>query len=160
MKLSVPAAETRDIPMLDQYWQKLSDEDVARMGIDRAKLPTSAEFTARVAKTLETPVKERLADPLIWELDGRAVGFTNLNAFDRPKQAEIHLHLIDKSLRGKGLGAQWFALSLKKYFQRHGLEKIVCQPAAANAGPNGMMRSLGIAPVRTYVTTPSVICVE
>ena len=37
---------------------------------------------------------------------------------------------------------------------------MVCQPAAANAGPNGMMRSLGIKPVRTYVTTPSVICVE
>jgi RimJ/RimL family protein N-acetyltransferase len=70
------------------------------------------------------------------------------------------LHVIDPKVRRKGYGQQWFALSLKKYFQRHGLEKIICQPAASNPGPNQLLKALGMKPMRIYTTTPSPICFE
>ncbi len=158
--ISVRDIEAGDIPLLNGYWQGLSDADIKRMSIDRTQLPTPEDFAARVGKVVGTPVKDRVSDPLIWVLNGNVAGFTTLTNIERGKQAEIHLHIIDPKVRGQGLGTQWFALSLKQYFRRHGLEKIVCQPASANPGPNGMMRALGIKPVRTYVTKPSPICVE
>lgn len=158
--MKVRDVEAADVPVLNAYWQGLSDDDIARMHIDRGQLRASEVFLARVGETIVTPHAKRLADPLIWELDGRAVGFTTLTNIERGKQAHIHLHLIDPSLRGKGLGKQWFALSLKTYFRRHNLEKIVCEPASGNPGPNGLMASLGIRPVRNYVTKPSPLCVE
>ena len=90
--LSVREVEARDIAVLDHYWQTLTDEDLQRMFIDKSKLPTSEEFTAKVTKVISTPVGERQADPLIWELNGRAVGFTTLNNIEKGKQAE-YLHL-------------------------------------------------------------------
>ncbi len=158
--ISVRDVELGDIPVLNGYWQGLSDADIQRMFIDRSKILTPEEFTERVTKTIGTPLKERNTDPLIWELNGKAVGFTTLTNIERGKTADIHLHIVDPEVRGQGLGTQWFALSLKKYFQRHGLEKIVCTPASTNPGPNALLRGLGVKPVRTFVTTPSPICVE
>ena len=130
------------------------------MCVDKTQLPSSSDLNARLTKLLDTPLPDRASDPLIWEVDSKAVGLTNLNAIERGKQADIHLHLFDPHSRGKGLGRRLFMMSVQKYFQRHGLAKIVCQPASANPGPTGLMRALEIPVARTYLTKPSMICFE
>ncbi|MGZ6479507.1 MAG: hypothetical protein ACXWQE_09410 [Bdellovibrionales bacterium] len=51
-------------------------------------------------------------------------------------------------------------LSVKEYFKRHGLKKIICQPSARNPGPNALLAALGIPITKTYRTIPSLICYE
>jgi hypothetical protein len=68
--------------------------------------------------------------------------------------------MIEKVSRGKGYGRRLFVMSLKEYFKRHGLEKIICQPSSLNPYPNKMMEALGVKPIKTYRTMPSVICYE
>lgn len=160
MTLAVRNLQEDDIAFLDHYWQSLSPADCERMAIDRSKLPKSEDFRNRLLQLLQTPVSQRPADPLIWTINGTPVGFTNLNSFNRPHQAEVHLHMIKQDFRGKGYGRKLFVLSLIEYFRRHDLHRILCQPASSNPFPNKMMAVLGVKPTKTYTTIPSVICYE
>lgn len=130
------------------------------MFIDPKKLSADADFRNRLSKLIDTPLLDRAADPLIWECDGKAVGFTNLNNIQRGFEADIHLHLFEGSVRAKGLGRRLFAKSVQKYFERHDLKRIVCQPASTNSAPNGLMKALGVPVARTHQTIPSAICFE
>jgi RimJ/RimL family protein N-acetyltransferase len=153
--------KVQDIPLIVGYWQSLAPDDITRMYIDAAKLHSSDEMEARLLKVLETPPAERQADPLLWEVNQKTVGFTNLNNIERGEQASIHLHMFNAQNRGKGYGRRLFMLSVQKYLRRHQLKKVICEPAATNAGPNGLMRALGFPIERTYLTkTPSAICFE
>ena len=159
-RLIVRELRAEDIALIDGYWSSLSEADIARMHIDAPRVVTGAALHERLRKAIDTPARERLVDPMIWELDGRSVGFTNMNNFDRAAaEADIHLHMVDESLRGKGFGKRFFAMALERYFERHALEKIVCEPASTNPGPNALLRSLGFTPVRTYRKT-SAYCFE
>ena len=148
-KLVVRELEERDIPLIDTYWRSLTQDDLNRMSIDCDRIPASDEFRARLTKLLDTPLSDRASDPLVWEVDGTAVGFTNLNNISRGNQADIHLHMFDSKFRGKGLGRRLFVRCVQKYFQRHHLTKIICQPASTNPGPTGLMRALRIPVSRT-----------
>lgn len=159
-KLTIRDLQEADISLIDSYWQSLNEDDLKRMCVDSQKRPSSVEFRARLTGLLSVAPTDRVADPLIWEVDGTAIGFANLNAFKRPEQADVHLHMFAKNFRGKGLGRRLFIMSLERYFKRHRLAKIICQPAAANPYPNAMMKALGVAPVKTYRTIPSGLCYE
>ena len=151
----------KDVPLITSYWQSLTSDDIKRMYIDLTKLNFGEELAMRLSKTVDTPPSERQYDPLIWEIDTQAVGVTNLNNIERGEQANIHLHIFSKLNRGKGFGRCLFMLSVQKYLVRHRLKRVICEPASSNPDPNGLMRSLGIPVVRTYVTkTPSPICFD
>jgi RimJ/RimL family protein N-acetyltransferase len=159
MQLRVRDLQSEDIPLIAEYWESQTPDDIRRMHLDPSKL-APAGFVEWLTKLLPIPVLERVSDPLIWEAESRAVGFTNLNGFDRPHSAEVHLHMFEKGLRGQGLGRQLFRMSVHAYFERHGLAEIYCQPASDNPYPNGMMKALGVPIAKTYVTLPSFICFE
>ena len=130
------------------------------MSIDPQKLPDPAAFAARMEKVVDIPATERQADPLIWLAGNKPVGFTTLNNIQRPEQGDIHLHMIDPSLRGKGYGQILFMMSVNEYFRRHSLKKIICQPSAKNPAPNRLMAALKVPITKTYLTIPSPICFE
>lgn len=153
--------KAEDIPLIAGYWASLTSSDIKRMYIDETKLSSKEELSARLVKLLDIPPAERPADPLIWEVNGKAVGMTNLNNIVRGEEASIHLHVFDAQNRGKGYGRRLFMLSVQKYLERHQLKKVVCEPAATNPPPNRMMQALGVPVVQSYLTkTPSVICFE
>jgi RimJ/RimL family protein N-acetyltransferase len=150
-----------DIPLITGYWDSITPSDIQRMYIDVSKLPSKEEQAERLKTLLDTPPAERSADPLIWEVDEKAVGMTNLNNIVRGEEANIHLHVFDPQSRGKGIGRRLFIISVHKYLQRHQLKKVICEPAATNPDPNRLMQTLGIPVVRKYLNkTPSVICFE
>jgi len=114
-----------------------------------------ATLSIRDVRTEEIPLLDNygpLSLSLIWELNGRTVAFTSFKIVAPEKEAEIQLHLVDPELHDAELGAEWFGMSLKKYFQRHGVEKIVCQPPLGHPLLNGIFQSLGIKPVKHAVT--------
>jgi RimJ/RimL family protein N-acetyltransferase len=160
MNPSIRDLQLPDIPILSNYWSSLTPADLTRMSIIAEKLPTPAEFQARLAKLIPIPLIERQADPLIWLIDNKPVGFTNLNNIQRPGQGDIHLHMIDAGMRGKGYGQKLFMMSVNEYFKRHGLRKIICQPSAKNPAPNKLMAALKMPILKTYTTIPSVLTFE
>lgn len=161
MKLTVRELQKKDIPLFVEYWQNMSEADLGRMFIDPVKLNTNSNYMeSKLLETLNTPLEQRISDPLVWEVDGEAVGFTNMNNIKRGEEAEVHLHMAKPHFRLKGLGRKLFLLSVEQYFKRHSLKKVICQPASQNPYPNGMMRALGIPIAKTYTGTPSLICTE
>ena len=153
--LSVRDLEVRDIEFIVGYWTNLDAKDLERMKIDPAKLPEPALFKKKLIDLRKISRDQRMSDSLIWEVDGRAVGFSSLKNIRRGDCGEIHLHLVDAGMRGKGLGPRLLVLSMKEFAGRYDLKTIICQPAASNPHPNGVLRKLGVPPTKTYRTCPS-----
>ena len=158
--LSVRDLRLEDVELVDNYWSSLTPADLNRMYIDPAKLGTSVERQARFRKTVLTPVEEREAHPLIWEIDGTAVGTTIMRNVKGGESGEIHLHLFDPTHRQQGFGTRLLILSMQEYASRFGLKKIICEPASGNPAPNAVFRRMGVGPARVYKTTPSYLCFE
>lgn len=159
-RLSVRDFRLEDLPMLDDYWKRQTPADMTRMGIDPAKLAKIHVSPEEVAADLALPLDRKKWDRLIWEVDGQPVGMATLREIRPGRDAEIHLHVFHDSFRKRGFGHRLFAMSLTTFAERFSLERIACEPAAHNPGPNRLLQKLGIPLVRTYRKVPSIICYE
>jgi GNAT superfamily N-acetyltransferase len=148
--LSIRSMTEADIPVVELYWRTRSTEELLRMGADLTLMP---EAIRHVHETVNP-------DVIMWEVDGKAVGFTRLDNPHPGQDGEIHLHMLDPDDRRHGLGGRLFLMSVHEYAHRYHLPLLLCQPASANPAPNGMFRKLGIPIARTWVTRPSSFCRE
>ncbi len=153
--LTVRPLQLSDIPKIVKYWTSASLEDLERMGADPAKIPSPSYFEQNLRQIYETQDGEAKTYYLIWLVDGVAVGFSSLKNIVIGKTGEMHLHMWEASMRGKGHGAKLFCLSAVEFFQRFQLEKIKCEPRASNPFPNGMLRKTGFCLVGSRVAASS-----
>jgi RimJ/RimL family protein N-acetyltransferase len=156
-RLSVRDFSVDDIPLIAGYWARQTPEDLDRLSVDPNKIAAMIEGLAR---PLQAPRKERVAERLMWELNGQAVGMSSLVNIRYGDYGEIHLHMIEPQLRRAGYGHRFFGMSLQQYFRRFELALIVCEPSARNPGPNRLLQRLGFTIAKTYRTIPSVINLE
>ena len=82
------------------------------------------------------------------------VGHSNINDIVFGQQAYMHLHLWNPGDRQKGNGTYFIAGSLQYYFEKFRLEKIYCQPNAANDAPNKTLEKAGFTFIKKYETIP------
>jgi RimJ/RimL family protein N-acetyltransferase len=146
-----------DIPQVATYWASQTPDDFARLSVDPGKI---AAMIAGLAAPLQLPSNVRVTERLMWQLSGRTVGMSSLVNIRFGEYGEIHLHLMEPRFRRLGYGHQFFAMSLQEFFRRFELALIVCEPSAANPGPNRLLQKLGLSITRTYRTIPSVVNVE
>jgi len=130
------------------------------MGIDPARLPERAAWLAAVLADHERPDAEKDRLCLAWRLDGALVGHSSASHIRVGEQAHVHLHLWKPELRRGGLGREFFARSVDLYFERLRLRCAVCEPSAANPGPNRTLARLGFRLVRTYQTVPTSMALD
>lgn len=157
--LSVRDISLADLPLVDAYWNNMSEADLQRMGVDPQKLKDgAADRHRRVAESLNLPYVARQAHSLIWMVDGKPIGTSVLREIAFGQSGEIHLHNFFPEQRGKGFGTRLLLLSMMRFTELFQLKKIICEPEANNPHPNRTLQRLGFQPVRTYQTTPSVIC--
>ncbi|WP_196892607.1 GNAT family N-acetyltransferase [Aureivirga marina] len=160
MHLSIRELEIKDIPLITDYWL-LSDKDfLISMGVALDKIPSRENFTKMLTKQLSLPIKERQTYALIWEIDGNAVGHTNVNEIVENKQAKMHLHLWNATNRKKGVGVKLVQKSLPIFFDKLNLEKIICEPYAENPAPNKVLEKIGFTFIKSHVTIPGSINFE
>jgi RimJ/RimL family protein N-acetyltransferase len=158
--LSVRELRTEDIDAIADYWLHADRTYLEGMGVDVAKMPRREEWTEMLTGQLATPLKEKQSYALIWEVDGAAVGHSNINKILFGREAYMHLHLWKPQVRKKGYGVQLVRLSLPWFFNRYELQTLYCEPYALNPAPNRLLERAGFHPVKEYVTTPGWINFE
>jgi RimJ/RimL family protein N-acetyltransferase len=139
------------------YFHEASDEYLAHLGVDRARMPARDAWRAYYAEDFVRPVAERETYNLIWEVDGRVIGFSSVDHIDFGEEAFMHLHIVEEPERRRGLGTALVRLSAAEYFRALELQRLYCQPNAFNIAPNRALQRAGFRFVFTKEMQPSML---
>jgi len=152
--ISVREIELNDIDLIADYWLKSDSDFLTSMGVDLDKLPTRTGLSKMLTEQISLPIKDKKSYALIWELDEKQIGHSNVNGIEYRKQAIMHLHLWKSDNRKKGIGTELVRKSLPFYFERLKIEKLICEPYALNPAPNKTLEKVGFEFVKKYITIP------
>ena len=136
------------------YFHELTADDYVRLGIDRSKLPEPGPWNSLLREDFERPVGGRRWHYVAWELEGVAIGHSNIGDIERGSHGYMHLHIWRADLRAKGLGRAFVLGSVRRYFELLDIETVYCQPSAFNGAPNRALAAAGFAYLETYETVP------
>ena len=158
--LAVRELQSTDIKHIVAYWTGADNHFLAGMGVDPGKIPSASDLGDGLSAQINTPIKEKKAWCIIWEVDGREVGHCNTNPIVFGSHATMHLHMWDSTLRQRGLGAALVTLTLPLFFESLQLRKIICEPYALNIAPNKTLKKVGFDFIRAYKTIPGSLSFE
>lgn len=159
-KLTVRWMQANDVDAIATYWTSASSADMQRMGVSQEHFPKPPALEASMMPYAGTPKPTADAAYIMWEIDGRTIGFSSLKHIAHPTIGGMHLHMWESVSRGRGYGAVLFAKSAVMFYEHFGLEKIVCEPSASNPMPNKMLQKIGFPLVKTYVGKSSALSAE
>ena len=146
-KLTVRDLRLEDAPLLLRYWEDATDEDLRRMGeLERPDPVENMQFLEEFCRERRPPA-EATEGILTWCFEGNPIGYSTLKAIQFSVEAQTHLHLWERELRGKGLGAVLFCLSALRFIEQFELRTLYCQPKWDNPHPNSMLRKVGFPQV-------------
>jgi RimJ/RimL family protein N-acetyltransferase len=140
--------------LITSYFLSLRAAEIARLGIDPAKLPDADAWNRRLREDFAQPISVRRWHFVIWEVGGTPVGHSNIGDIERGKQGYMHLHMWRSDLRGQGHGRAFVLESAMRYFAVIDLQVVYCQPNAFNVAPNRALARAGFEYLETYETTP------
>jgi len=155
--LVVREMELADVAIRIDYFHDASDDHLHTLGVDRARIPSRADWHAFYQRDYARPVDERLAYSLVWLLADEVVGFSSVDQITFGVDAYMHLHILSPTRRRAGMGTEFVRRSTAIYFQTLELQRLFCQPNAFNVAPNRTLQRAGFRYVRTYEATPSPI---
>ncbi len=152
--LVVRELQKEDLPYLIQYWLHNDPDYMIGMGVDLEKLPPEEGFRKMLLQQIALPIAERGSYAIIWELDGQAVGHSNVNQIIFGKSAFMHLHLWNGGHRKKGLGLDFIKMTIPYFFKNLELEELFCEPYAHNPAPNKTLEKLGFTFIKKHICIP------
>ena len=143
-----------------EYFLTADEPFLRGMGVDPDKLPERGAWLERLLPDLLRPDAQKQAFYLGWDYRGRRVGHCNVNQLLYGERAFTHLHLWDAGARRAGLGTEFLRRSVPLFFQRFALQRLYCEPYAANPAPNRVLSKAGFRFLERYRTTPGLINFE
>jgi RimJ/RimL family protein N-acetyltransferase len=146
-----------DFDILIDYFHDSSDEHLVMMGVDRALLPAREAWRSMYEEDFARPIELRARYAVVWELEGRVVGFSSTDRIEFGVQAHMHLHLLRADGRHAGLGSEFVKMSARTYFSVLELERLFCEPNAFNVAPNRAVQNAGFRYLFTHETQPGPI---
>ncbi|HET9057838.1 MAG TPA: GNAT family protein [Chitinophagaceae bacterium] len=153
-KISVRHLQFDDHEKIVDYFLNSEKDFLIGMGVDINKLPQRQEWLTILTSNYELEIDKKNFFYIIWLLDNKPVGHSNINKIVFAKEAFMHLHMWDKHIRKKGLGVEFLRMTLPYYFDIFKLETLFCEPFALNIAPNKTLEKLGFEFVKTYDTIP------
>jgi RimJ/RimL family protein N-acetyltransferase len=156
-KLAVREMRLAEVDLRINYFHDASDEQLRTLGVDRARLPAPEDWRSFYQEDYARPIEARESYALVWELDGRTVGFSSTDHIDFGREAFMHLHILEPARRQKGLGAEFVRMSAATYFRTFGLERLYCEPNAFNTAPNRALQRAGFRYLFTHEAQPGPI---
>jgi RimJ/RimL family protein N-acetyltransferase len=156
-RLVVREMQLAEVGMRIDYFHNSTDEYLQRLGVDRALLMSPEEWASVYRHDYARPIEQRDTYSLVWELDGRPVGFSSTDRIVFGQEAFMHLHIVVPNLRREGLGAEFVRLSALTYFRVLGLQRLFCEPNAFNTAPNRALQRAGFRYLLTHETKPGPI---
>jgi RimJ/RimL family protein N-acetyltransferase len=158
--LSVREIEEQDIAHIISYWQNASNEFLLGMGANPTKLPDTEQWQQMLLEQISKPYTEKASYCIIWLLNGNPVGHSNVNKIVFGKEAYMHLHLWDMTLRKSGMGTTLVKMAIPYFFKNLEIKTLYCEPYALNPAPNHTLRKIGFHFIKEYITIPGSINFE
>ncbi len=155
--LTVREMQLADVGIRVDYFHDASDEHLRTLGVGRSLLPARQAWMVSHEEDFARPMRERESYSLVWELDGRPVGFSSTDHIVFGTEAFMHLHILRRPERQVGLGTEFVKLSAQRYIQVLELERLYCEPNAFNVAPNRTLQRAGFRYLFTHETTPGPI---
>jgi RimJ/RimL family protein N-acetyltransferase len=149
-----------DIDSIIQYWSDQEPEDFERMGVDSSLIGPLEEYRKLLMNRVGGDPTTAKGYYLVWEYQGKAIGFSFLGDIILGKSGNIHLHLWQKGLRGRGLGGILFCLSVVEFYRIFSLTSMFCEPRSENPMPNRMLQKIGFRMIKTYRGKSSPLTLE
>ena len=158
--ITVREIQLKDIDLIADYWLKSDSDFLVQMGVDINKLPIRKRLREMITEQINNPITDKNSYFLIWELNGKQIGHSNVNKIEYGKDATMHLHLWKSTYRKKGIGTEFVKKSLPFYFERLKIKKLICEPYALNPAPNKTLEKIGFEFIKKYRTIPGSINFE
>jgi len=158
--LSVREIQNADITAIVDYWLNADTAFLQGMGVDLSKIPDRTQWESMLTAQLSQSYTEKQSYCMIWEMDGVPIGHSNVNKIMYGEAAYMHLHLWDREVRQKGMGAAFVKMSLPYFFNNLHLKTIYCEPYALNIAPNRTLEKVGFRFVKKHITTPGFLNFE
>lgn len=158
MKLSVREMKESDIASVVNYFINASPDYLLGMGAISKKLPPKKQWMDSIKQELYKPYEEKAIYYIIWQVDGKEIGHTNINKIEFGKEAHMHLHMWNHENRQKGKGLEFVKKSIPFYFKNFKLQQLICEPYALNPAPTKTILEVGFEFEKEYETIPGVIC--
>jgi RimJ/RimL family protein N-acetyltransferase len=155
--LAVREMTAEEIDLRIRYFHEADDAYLHMLGVDRALLPAPQQMRSAYLEQLELPISERSFYVLVWLRQGQPAGFSSLDHIVCGAEAFMHLHVLDPTDRGRGLGTAFVRLSAAHYTETFALERLYCEPNACNVAPNRTLQRAGFRYCFSHETTPGPI---
>ncbi|HEY8101243.1 MAG TPA: GNAT family protein [Burkholderiaceae bacterium] len=146
-----------EIDFVIDYFHCASAEHLEMLGIDPARLPDREMWRTLNVHDFSLLLPQRRSFVLLWELEGRPIGFSTVDKIKFGEHAYMHLHVVDVNLRQSGYGTSCVRKSVEIYFDLLKLERLYCEPNAFNVAPNRALQKAGFRYVKTHMTVPGPI---
>jgi RimJ/RimL family protein N-acetyltransferase len=150
---SVRDVEPVHVDTFVRYWHFGGYEHLDFMGIDRERLGTPEDTRVRFLRSIRNGTPEQSHVTFSITLDGRLVGYTNLNRHTLDENYP-HLHLVDASVRAAGVASLLVPRVLQLYFDLFPIRRLVIQSRTSNGAINRVLdKVLPVAETR-HLDTP------
>src|SRR5687767_10176355 len=114
--LSVRVWKETDFENIVDYFLNADKNFLKGMGVDQTKLPKKIEWLKLFADDFTQKFKNKKLFYVIWLLNNKPVGHSNISRILFGEEANMHLHLWADYTRQKGLGTEFIKMSLPYYF--------------------------------------------
>jgi len=158
--LTVREIQESDIDLITRYWQKADSLYLQGLGVDLSKMPSEQEWKSMLLNQIQTPIEQKQSYCMIWLVNGRPIGHSNVNKIIFGQEAYMHLHIWDPAFRKHGYGSRFVKITVPHFFTALQLKTLYCEPYALNPAPNKTLEKAGFAFVKEYITTPGFINFE
>lgn len=139
-----------DVDVFVAYWHG-GGADLAHLGIDPQKLGSERETRQRFEHLIRSPAP-RPALGFTVTLDGRPVGYVNVNVLGRSR-GRPHFHLVDPAVRRAGVMSTVLRAGLPAILrtvrEETGAQGLSVEVRTRNAGMNRLLQRLGYPVVET-----------
>jgi RimJ/RimL family protein N-acetyltransferase len=151
MDLSVRPLAAEDFDGFINYWLRLSDAEIERMGVVLNRVPSARQMRSDLEAMLTAQNNALHSFVLAWCVDGQAIGHSSLKDIVPRDSGSIHLHMWRAGLRGKGHSTHLFCLAAVDFYRRFKLKHIICEPKADNSPPNRLLQRIGFPLISTRI---------
>lgn len=157
MNANVREMRLDEVGIVIEYFHGATPEYLEALGVDPTRLPERAVWHEQFAAEFANPIESRPRLMVMWELDGRPVGFSSADKITIGVQANMHLHVVEPDLRRQGIGETCVRKTARLYFAALRVQRLFCEPNAFNVAPNRTLQRAGFAYVKTHNTVPAAL---